>query len=282
MSHLNSQNAPLATQADHSWETGLDLTFNHSDSQRKTLLTDTRRYGPLTLQRPFYPEGAPCHVYILYPPGGIVGGDSLHFNAHLANNSHVLFTMPGAGKFYRSDGRMASLHQRLVLEPGATLEWLPQQTIFFNQARARQRTEIIVSEGCRLFAWDMISLGRPVTREYFESGLIVNQISIQLPDSYGLNDGIRLDESNISNLYGHHYSAACFAYPADEHMLEQARALTADSLIPAGVTLLDKLLVLRVLSPDNLSCEKLFLKLWQALRLQLIGLPPVLPRIWAT
>jgi urease accessory protein len=33
----------------------------------RTLLTKRRQRGPLVAQRPFYPEGAPCHLYLLHP-----------------------------------------------------------------------------------------------------------------------------------------------------------------------------------------------------------------------
>ena len=88
------------------------------------------------MQRPFYPEGAPCHVYVLHPPGGIVAGDRLDLDIHLEPGSHALLTMPGASKFYRSIGPTARLTQRFHLAAGSTLEWLPQDSIFFSGARA--------------------------------------------------------------------------------------------------------------------------------------------------
>ncbi|MCU7226321.1 urease accessory protein UreD, partial [Acinetobacter bohemicus] len=80
--------------------------------------------GPLTVQRPFYPEDDTCHLYLLHPPGGIVGGDELTIRAALDSGCHTLITMPGASKFYRSSGAQAHLHQRLTLAERSTLEWL--------------------------------------------------------------------------------------------------------------------------------------------------------------
>lgn len=59
------------------WKAQLELEF--AKQGEKTLLVKRRQFGPLTVQRPFYPEGDVCHVYLLYPPGGIVGGGSLTF-----------------------------------------------------------------------------------------------------------------------------------------------------------------------------------------------------------
>ena len=54
----------------HGWEAKLELDFALRNN--KTMLVQRRHYGPLTVQRPFYPEGTVCHVYVLHPPGGIV------------------------------------------------------------------------------------------------------------------------------------------------------------------------------------------------------------------
>lgn len=111
----------------------LDLRFQRLHG--KTTLTTRHHVGLLTVQRPFYPEEETCHLCLLHPPGGIVGGDELIINAIIDSDCHTLITMPGASKFYRSSGAQAHLQQNLTLCNNATLEWLPQDSIFSRRSR---------------------------------------------------------------------------------------------------------------------------------------------------
>ena len=92
------------------WEAFLQLELR--TGQDKTHLVPIKRYGPLSVQRPFYPEAECCHVYLLHPPGGVVGGDKLEVQLELKPEAKALFTTAGAGKFYRSAGDVALVSQR--------------------------------------------------------------------------------------------------------------------------------------------------------------------------
>ncbi|MCH2606086.1 MAG: urease accessory protein UreD, partial [Nitrospinales bacterium] len=92
------------------WRARLDLEF--SNSNNKTILSHRKHHGPLQVQKPFYPEpNGTCHVYILHPPGGVVGGDRLNICVDVNSNAHALITTPAAGKFYRSAGPVARQEQ---------------------------------------------------------------------------------------------------------------------------------------------------------------------------
>ncbi|WP_455200705.1 urease accessory protein UreD, partial [Kaarinaea lacus] len=94
-----------AAIAQKPWKAQLTLGFEKRN--HRTVVANRKHVGPLVIQKPFYPEGAPCHIYLLHPPGGLVGGDQLTLNVDLNKESHVLITTPGAAKFYRSAGPVA-------------------------------------------------------------------------------------------------------------------------------------------------------------------------------
>lgn len=262
------------------WRAQLQLRF--IQRQGMTCLGARRHVGPLLVQRPFHPEGAPCHVYVLHPPGGIVAGDRLALDVHLEPGSHALLTMPGASKFYRSIGPTAQLVQRFHLAAGSTLEWLPQDSIFFDGARARLDSRFTLEPGARLLAWETLCLGRPVMGERFAQGALDNRLHIEMPDDIGLHERLRIEDGRLEKLGGHPLVATFCAAPATSAVLEKARRVLEGLGNPAGATLLGQLLVIRLLDHDNQNLQHTLQRLWHMLRPAVLGLAPCPPRIWAT
>src|SRR5204862_4636275 len=116
-----------------SWQASLSLDF--AAREGKTILEKKVHDGPLVVQKPLYPEGdAVCHAIVVHPPGGMAGGDELLLEVKTGNNAAALLTTPGAAKWYRSAGPLAK--QTLRFDVAGSLEWLPQETIVFDGARA--------------------------------------------------------------------------------------------------------------------------------------------------
>lgn len=265
---------------DAGWRAELALRFERRGP--RTVLAGRRHHGPLTVQRPFYPEGAPCHIYLLHPPGGVVGGDHLALDIRLEPGSHALLTMPGATKFYRSAGPTSRLVQRFRLAEDSLLEWLPQDSIFFPGARAALESRFELAPGARLLAWESLCLGRPVLGETFDHGRLDCLLAVEQGGAPLLHERLRLDGGRLSKLAGHPLLATFCAAPADESLLELARTILDPLPVPAGATLLDSLLVVRLLDDDNQRLQSTLQRLWHALRPAVAGLAPCPPRIWAT
>ena len=140
--------APGATQA--GWRASLRLALRAANG--RTVLAERAHEGPLVVQRPFYPEGPVCHLYLVHPPGGVAGGDHLSLQLQLDPGAQGVLTTPAATKIYRSFGaRIARVEQHLEVND-ATLEWLPQETIVFRGARARLSTQVQLSGRARTAA----------------------------------------------------------------------------------------------------------------------------------
>jgi urease accessory protein len=267
------------------WRAELDLRCELRDD--RTRLVGKRQLGPLTLQRPFYPEGDVCHLCLLHPPGGVVGGDSLRIQVDIAPGAHALATTPGASKFYRSAGADALLEQRLRVEAGGVLEWFPQESILFPGARVRSRTEIALLGDARFIGWEMLSLGRPVIAERFDAGSLSVALRISRDGRPLLADLLRVTEprhlDGPAGLRGQPVSGTFVAVGCNAAMLEATRGLlAAPQGLLFGATLLDDLLVARCLAGTTEPMQQVFFTLWQALRPMVLGRDACAPRIWAT
>lgn len=272
------------------WEAELEMVFARLHGA--TRLSRRRRRGPLALQRSLYPEGEVCHTYLLHPPGGLVGGDSLQIDLTMESAAHALITTPGATKFYRSDGRLARQRQHLRVAAGGCLEWFPQENIFFPGAIAELETCLELTSESRFIGWELHCLGRPAIQEVFTRGQVRARLRV-------IRDGVPLlieqlvteGDSLLRSASGlRHYpmSGSLMLHAPElldvrEAVLEQVRSLLShDGPQLAAATQLDGLLVIRLLGSSTESMQRQMILIWQALRPLIMQRPACLPRIWST
>jgi len=268
------------------WRAHLQLAFKSVDSG--TVLGPCQHYGPLRVQRPFYPEGGLAHVYILHPPGGVVGGDQLRIEVDVCPAAQALCTTPGSGKFYLSSGRQAMFYQHLRVDAGASLEWLPQENILFAGARLRARTRIELTADAVFIGWDINCLGRPGCNERFEHGTFDSRLEFYHNQKLILVENQRVLKQQTldaaAGLRGEAMQATLLAFPCNQNHVEQARnelAKLGESKLTA-ITLIDGLLVMRSLDSNNEKLKQRLILIWQTLRPMMLEREAVLPRIWAT
>lgn len=279
------------------WLGHLTLDYRRDDTAEgkgRTIALD-RHEGPLRVLQRLYPEGPGiCHHVLVHPPGGIVGGDRLEIDAHLAPGSHALITTPSATRFYRSAGELASQHSRLRLDDGARLEWLPLETLVYDAALAENRLRIELAPGAEMMGWDIVALGLPAAGLPFTRGHYTQHL--ELPGRWlergSLRAGDRLLLDSPLGLAGHMVMATLWfaagrplATARREALLDAARARCAGHALAAtsGATAPeDGVVVLRVLSHRVEPLFELLSRIWadwRGLAWQLTACPP---RIWRT
>lgn len=285
---LNPPRAAAAGEAASGWEARLELGFRARGT--RTILAQRRHVGPLQVQRPFYPDGErACHVYILHPPGGVVGGDSLAISAEVERGAHALLTTPAAGKLYRSAGASAQLAQELKVADGAWLEWLPQETIAFDGARAVSRTRVALSGAAGFIGWEILCLGRPAASETYTHGEFVQRFEIW-------RDGAPLWWERNALTGGAPALHAPWGLAGRSVVATLVAVGRAPSALPAlrellnaqqddgefSVSQLRDVLVCRYLGNSAEQARTGFIAAWRLLRPALWGIDASPPRIWAT
>ncbi len=278
-------------QAGRDWRAKLGLRF--MPGTRRTRLEREPGFGPLYVQKPFYPEGDLCHVYLLHPPGGVAGGDRLAIDVQCLPGSAALLTTPAANKFYRSNGRPAALTQSLRVERDASCEWLPQETLLFGGALAEIETRIALAPGARFMAWDCLCLGREAHGDAFTTGAVTARLRIE-GDGFSplLSETLRLEAGGRLlaepwGLDGRRVVATLYAGPADADILAAFRATrppNTDRTAPVleATTRMGELLVHRLLGNSSEAVRAALVASWASLRPLIIGRPACAPRIWKT
>ncbi len=111
------------------WKASLDLTF--IDRGDKTVLKHRSQQGPLAIQRPLYPEGNPCHTYLLHPPGGVVGGDTLQISVHAIQGAKSLITTQERPNFIVRNLNTPSKSRHCMLLAALAWSGYRKRTSFF-------------------------------------------------------------------------------------------------------------------------------------------------------
>ena len=162
---------PSKPAADYSsWPASIRLDVGRVRGRSALLLNERR--GPLQVQRPFKQANGSVHLYILHPPGGVVGGDSIDIKVSAREGSRALVTTPSATKFYRVDnGDLQQIQGcQLTSKQGAVLEWLPLETIVFRGASPGMTTDVHLEADGRFVGWEILALGRTASGEQFSHG----------------------------------------------------------------------------------------------------------------
>lgn len=276
------------------WEADLQLHFAQSDTG-ETILAKRLHKGPLVVQKPLYPEGrAVCHAILLHPPGGVAGGDSLSVNVTAGQASHALMTTPGAGKWYKSNNRLASQSLQFGIEQGGLLEWLPQETILFDGAEVNWKTRIELEADACYLGWEIVCFGRSASGEKFKHGKLRQQTEIfqqgkRLWGEYAAIKGGDLLLASPTGLAGRSvYGTFLIAGThINDEQLKAIRAIVPenDALVPAdicGITRIDNLLAIRYLGNSSENARHYFVAVWSLLRPAVCKRNASIPRIWRT
>ena len=275
----------MDNSAQNGWIAELELRFSKSKS--KTFLSTRKHIGPLTIQRPFYPEGDLCHLYLLHPPGGIVGGDQLSIEVNTDSNSSALLTTPGATKVYRtSDHKHSTINQNFIVAEDSSFEWLPMETIVFPGANSQFSSKLLLSGNARIAAWEVYCLGRPAINESFDFGNLNFSLELWRDGMPILLDKLMIDKTELESvvgLRGFPVFGTFIISKTNKKVLETVRTMMieTDSCV-TGVTQIEDIIIVRSLAKKTYLVQDLFKKIWQTVRPLVFEREASIPRIWAT
>jgi urease accessory protein len=234
---------------------------------------------------------------IVTTSGGLVEGDRLDIGVEIAAGAVAHVTASAAEKIYRSNGRTTTITQTFSVEPGATLEYLPPETILFDGARLRRETVVELAPGSSFLGGDIVVFGRRARGERFATGFLREVWKVQrdgklvwgdalhLEDDVGKGDVGRIIDNPACFEGAAAFATMIFAPPAGHAstLIDSVRSVQSAVVqegLRAGATAVAGLLVARWVATEPSALRRAYADLACHLRSAGLGLPPRLPQIW--
>ncbi|HEY4940343.1 MAG TPA: urease accessory protein UreD [Rhizomicrobium sp.] len=257
-----------------------------------TRLADLYQAQPLRVLFPYQTRGDIFQAAIACVSGGLVGGDRLDIGVALGDGAQATVIGQAAEKVYRSLGPDCLVETALRAGRDAWLEYLPQETILFDAARLRRRTQVRLDDGARFLGGGIVVFGRTARCEKMSAGLVHDAWEFRGPSGELVwKDALHM-EGDIDRLLTQKatfdgaaaYGSLIYAGATAAQFLRLARAIAADVAgagLRIGATSFRDLLIVRFIGGNTLELRDAFAKIWCGLRAAAAGLPPVMPRLWS-
>jgi urease accessory protein len=269
------------------------LSLGFADDAGTTRLIERSHFGPLRVQKPLYPEGHEvCHAIVVHPPGGVVGGDELTISTHVGAHSHAFITTPGAAKWYKANGHVSRQNIQMNVEQNASLEWLPQETIFFDTAHVQLDNDITLGKDATYLGCEILCFGRTASGESFNAGKITQRNTIRREGKLiwfeqGAITGGSNSMSSPLALAGNTVCATLIAAgkaltPSSINAMREAADVIKEKNGAFGITQMKSVLVVRYLGNSSEVARQVVTQAWQQLRPEMLRREGVIPRIWNT
>ncbi|WP_375572835.1 urease accessory protein UreD [Ahrensia marina] len=145
------------------------ISVKHSGD--RTRIDRLYQQGAARIRVPDHPGRSDLEAVIINTAGGVTGGDNLAWEAAAGAGTNLTVTTQACEKVYKADQDTANVNVRLDVATGATLNWLPQETILFDQARLSRTIEAHLHGNASLLLVEPVIFGRRAMNETVRSGL---------------------------------------------------------------------------------------------------------------
>ena len=261
----------------------LALKFQHDSASLRTRIATFYQEGCLKARLPRPVRADICDAVMMNISGGIAGGDALSVAIDLAAGAQACVAGQAAERVYRAAGAEPARLQTLIrVETGATLHYLPQDTILFDGFALARSLNIELATDAHYIGVESLVFGRQAMGESVRTGHLRDQISLRRGGKLVFQDMIRLDGDIQAVLARKAVANGAIAMASMIYACENAatqldavRAAVQDHGCEAGATMLEGLLLVRLLAP---SSARLRAGLNAALHICREG--RALPRVW--
>jgi urease accessory protein len=248
----------------------------------ETALDELRQAGCLKARFPRRIVPGWMDVVTLNSGGGVAGGDRLDVSFVVGVGGQATIAAQAAERFYRAlaGDFPARVRTRLTAAGGASLEWLPQETILFDCCALDRRLEVDLAADARFLGVETVVFGRAAMGERVRQGWLRDLIRVRRGGDLLLHDAIRLDgEIDVlmrrAAIGGGASVVATVVYVAPDAAGKMDAVRAAMGQAEAGASAWNGMLIARVLGRDSASVRGTVIAALDVLRES-----RPLPRVW--
>lgn len=242
----------------------------------RSRLLRLRQAGCLRLRFPRVVTG-PVDAVLVNTAGGLAGGDRLAQSFDLSAGAELSVVTQACERVYASLGADAEVSTRIDVGEGASLAWLPQETILFDRARLSRELHVDAAPTSRMLLCESVILGREAMGESLREASLRDRWRVRIGGRLVFADDLRLDgdvaarTAAPASLAGNRAFATILAFGIEPDM-----AALREALGPlGGASRIGGLTVARLVAGSGMALRK---RLVPALR-HLASRP--LPRLWS-
>ncbi len=246
-----------------------------------TVLDTLWQAGCLKARFPRPSTAAWADVVTLNTSGGIAGGDRLDSRFMLAPGARASIAGQAAERFYRAlpASPPARVRTHITVAPGASAEWLAQETILYDGCALDRRLDVALARDSWFLGVEMLLFGRAAMGEVVRNARVRDVVAVCRDGCPLLHEAVRVTGDADALLSRPAVAAGAravailvHAAPDAETRLDAVRSALGDA--EAGASAWDGLLVARVLAPDAAELRRTIVRVLNAVR------DRPLPRVW--
>lgn len=249
-------------------------------TERTTKLIDAFETGGLRLRTPNAGEWA--EAVVLNTAGGLAGGDEARMSFVVGAHADVCITTQSAEKIYRAEQKPVVLDAEVRVGDGASLVWMPQETILFDCSGLKRSLKIEMAENASVLAVESTVFGRVARGERLSAGLFHDRWRIRRGGSLVFAEDVRLagaiseimEKAAVGN-GAHAIATLAFLSPGAAAYLPMVRTIVETDRIDGGASAWNDMLIVRLAGRDPLNVRNVVSEILR----QLSKNP--LPRVWS-
>lgn len=251
-----------------------------------------KRQGGRTRLDVFYQDGCAkirlpetfdgtMEAVLINTAGGLTGGDMLDWRFDAGEGTALTLTTQACEKIYKANGETtAMVETRITVGRGSRLDWLPQETILFDNASLTRRLEVELAPDAEFLAVEAVLMGRKAMGERMRTGLFRDRWRIRRAGKL-----IHAEETRLSGdipdlaareavLAGNRaFATLVYCGPRAEALIEPLRAILGGA--SAGASHWQDKLIARIVAPDGFALRKILIPVISHLRHG-----ASLPKVW--